>query len=96
MWDVVIPIGVGVLMFGFFLAGGIVCTFYTRWLQRIYTSDRYGPRLDLFYHTFGKRLSQSRYFIWHMRTVGIGALVAAALTLFALVRSLVRLFLSGH
>ena len=95
MRHIVVSIVVSVLMLAFFLAGGILCTFYTRWLQRIYTSDRYGPRLDLFYHTFGKRLSQSRYFIWHIRTVGIGALVAAALTLFALIRGLAGVLLSG-
>jgi len=93
---IVVSIVVSVLMLGFFLAGGVVCTFYTRRLQRIYTNDRYGPRLTLFYHRFGKRLCQSRYFIWHVRTAGIIALLAAALTLFALIRGLMRVLLSGN
>jgi hypothetical protein len=81
----------GLAGFAFCLALGIVCTFYTGWVQSIYTNDRYGPHLDLFYHSFGKKLSQSRYFFWHIRTIGVMALIAAAVVLFELIRSVASL-----
>ncbi len=79
---------VGLVAFAFFLAIGVVCTFYTRWVQSIYTSDRWGPRFDLFYRSFGKKMSQSRYFIWHTRTIGVIALLAASVALFELIRNI--------
>jgi hypothetical protein len=92
MGDIVIHnIAVSLAAFAFFLAIGVVCTFYTRWVQGLYTSDRYGPRLDLFYRSFGKKLSQSKYFLWHTRTIGVGALLTAAVALFELIRSLAKI-----
>jgi hypothetical protein len=90
MFHGVVPIAVAFLLFVFFLAVGIVSTFYTRWLQRITLDRSQGEPL------FMRKVHQSSFFIWNARLAGIIALWAAALTLFALIRSLARILVSGR
>ena len=92
MRDSVTSILAHLFALAFFLAGGIVSTFYTRWLQRVMVARYSSPGML----QFMRRVYQSSYFIWETRVAGIGALVAAAVTLWALVRSLARLVLSGR
>jgi uncharacterized membrane protein SpoIIM required for sporulation len=90
MWQGVGPIAGGFLLLAFFLAGGIASTFYTRWFQRFMVDRSRGMP------PFVRKVYQSSYFIWQTRVAGIIALWAAALTLFALIRSLARILVSGR
>lgn len=94
MWETVISMVVALLAFGFFLAMGIACTFYTAWVQRVLSTGRLGSPGDSFYSVLSRKAIQSRYFIWHARGSGIISLLAAAVTLFGIIRGLTRALLS--
>ena len=75
-----------------YLAVGIVCTFYTRWLQRTIVA-RYSSQGT---SRLMKKIYESRYFIWETRATGIAALIAAAYSLVVLARSLARILFPGR
>jgi hypothetical protein len=74
-----------------FLAFGIVCTFYTRWLQMIVTTGPLGPCGKSSYASMIRRLRESPYFIWHARGSGIIGLIGAGIGLYAFIANLADL-----
>jgi hypothetical protein len=88
----ILSIFVGIAAFAFLVAAGMACTFYPYWVQRIFTKDWDRSSKLAFLDAFGQWVVRSRFFIWNCRVSGIGALAAAVILFYGLVRALRQLF----
>jgi hypothetical protein len=74
------PIVVTVL----FAAAGVVCTFWPQAVQRYALSGRYAQSNPVMKWRGLRRYTESRFYIWQLRALGILSLFAAAFSAYLL------------
>ncbi len=62
-----------------FAAAGVVCTFWPRAVQRYTLSERYVQLNPAMRWRVLRKCTESRFYIWQLRAIGVLALLAAAI-----------------